>query len=518
MKHVVVIGLDGMSWDILEKLFSKGVMGNVDIFRKKGVYGELNSWVPPFTVPRWTSIATGVNPGKHGAYAFLMPTENYGTRLTRSRDVRYPRVYEICTMQNLNSVVINLPLSYPPVILKGIMISDWIYPRFEVFPETARNLVKDYAPYDPLWSKRDPTDYVKAMLKGLERRIGVIKKLISKTKWSLFFVVFSEPDFLLHKLYSDILSGEGLAEEAYKVFDLIDNFIGWVVKNVPRDSLILLLSDHGFARYKYVIHVNKVLRDASLIKFKIAQREAHSSERINKQGDRIFVPKFLYRVMVKVESVRKIASLLFHTLFGNKIFPSYERVLDPYSSRARMHTETHFGIYINSKDVFPRWLISEDKIEKTQDFIMNLLSNIRNPDTNESVFECIYVRKKIFRGPYVKKLPHVIFFPKKEYWIDCKLREKTIEKKCSINHSMTGIFAAIGKDVKRGIKLGQLSIFDITPSILHALNLPIPHDTDGRVLFEMFDENSQIKQRQVRKANYLKRWNVIYKTKRSQSV
>lgn len=95
MRRVVVIGLDGLSWNVLEELFSRGVMGNVDNFRKKGVYSQHASIIPPFTVPAWTSLTTGVNPGKHGAYAFLMPTENCGSRLVSSMDVRYPRVYKV---------------------------------------------------------------------------------------------------------------------------------------------------------------------------------------------------------------------------------------------------------------------------------------------------------------------------------------------------------------------------------------------------------------------------------------
>ena len=40
MRRVVVIGLDGLSWNVLEELFSRGVMSNVDAFRKKGVHGR----------------------------------------------------------------------------------------------------------------------------------------------------------------------------------------------------------------------------------------------------------------------------------------------------------------------------------------------------------------------------------------------------------------------------------------------------------------------------------------------
>ena len=513
MRRVVVIGLDGLSWNVLEELFSRGVMGNVDNFRKKGVYGELDSLIPPFTAPRWTSLSTGVNPGKHGAYAVLMPTEDYHPRLASSRDVRYPRVYEVCTMQGLNSVVINLPLSYPPVVLKGMMISDWLYPRYEVFPEKARDLAKDYAPYDPLWAKRDLADYVRTMFTGLERRLAVIRSLFLKTEWSLFFVVFSETDFLLHKMYDNILSGEGLSEEAYKVFNLIDSFIGWVVRNSPRDSLIFLVSDHGFTAYEHVVRVNKILQDAGLVKLKVVERKGQSQKELRTPKRKIYLPKFLYRWATRVEPVRKMLSSLFHALFGRSATPIYTTALDIPSSLALMHDMTHFGIYLNSKDIFRNGLIESKEVGNAVNFVKSLLINVKNPITGENVFERVYAKKELFQGPYVKRFPHVILLSREEYWVAGHTKGEIVEENRQVNHSLAGIFAVCGQDVRRGVELDKISILDIVPSILHFLELPIPHDTDGRVLLEIFNEDSQAKQGPVRKEDYLERWKVTRKAK-----
>ena len=44
-----------------------------------------------------------------------------------------------------------------------------------------------------------------------------------------------------------------------------------------------------------------------------------------------------------------------------------------------------------------------------------------------------------------------------------------------------------GPQVKKR-KLHKVRIYDITPTILYLLRLPIPPDVDGRVLFEAFED------------------------------
>lgn len=514
-KRVVIIGLDGLSWNVLEKLFGHGIMNNLKRCTEKGVHSELRSTIPPFTIPTWVSLCTGVNPGKHGAYSFLMPNEDYGFKLTNSKDVKYPRIYEIFTMKGLKSIVINVPLSYPPLIFKGLLISDWLYPKFRVVPSESWQLVKDYTPPDPLWSKRDPLDYIERIHINLRKRLKVIRNLFSKQHWDLFFVVFSETDFLLHKMYKDIVLGTGLAKEAYEIFDMIDNFIGESVRLMSRDVIIMLVSDHGFTEYSHVVHVNKFLRDRGFVKLKVIKHKVYLLEKRNTSKRRILhLPKALYAALNKIEITRKVLSFQLRNKFNRYITFTYKTTIDRPSSVAFLHCPDHFGVYINSSDVFQNWLLKNKEAEVIQNVTKKFLTNVKNPKTGESIFEKVYLREELFHGPYVKKFPHVIFLPKKNYWIGRKATGETIEKKNQANHSLRGIFVVIGKDVNQEVKLSKTSIFDIVPTILHYCGFSIPHDTDGKVLQEIFDERSEIKNKPVRMVNYLRKWRKIQASKR----
>jgi len=117
-KSIAVIGLDGMSWSILEALFDRGVMPFLKSLVHRGSFtATLKSTLPPSTCPAWTSIATGVNPGKHNVYSFLSISRGdlgFESKVVTARDVRYPRIHELVGMFKAKSLVINLPATYPP--------------------------------------------------------------------------------------------------------------------------------------------------------------------------------------------------------------------------------------------------------------------------------------------------------------------------------------------------------------------------------------------------------------------
>jgi predicted AlkP superfamily phosphohydrolase/phosphomutase len=62
---VLVIGLDGATFDLLTPWMEQGELPRLRALRDGGISGELLSVIPPLSPPAWTTAATGVNPGKH---------------------------------------------------------------------------------------------------------------------------------------------------------------------------------------------------------------------------------------------------------------------------------------------------------------------------------------------------------------------------------------------------------------------------------------------------------------------
>ena len=76
MTRVLVIGLDGATWDLINPLAYKGVLPTFKKLMENGVWGVLKSCIPPITIPAWACMMTGKNPGKIGTIHFLMRAED----------------------------------------------------------------------------------------------------------------------------------------------------------------------------------------------------------------------------------------------------------------------------------------------------------------------------------------------------------------------------------------------------------------------------------------------------------
>ena len=68
--RVIVIGLDGGTWDLLQPMMAQGWMPHLARLVQEGAHGPLRSTLPPLTAPAWSSFMTGLNPGRHGVFAF----------------------------------------------------------------------------------------------------------------------------------------------------------------------------------------------------------------------------------------------------------------------------------------------------------------------------------------------------------------------------------------------------------------------------------------------------------------
>ena len=128
---IMVIGLDGATFDLIKPWASEGKLPTFKKLLKNGIYANLESTVPYATVPAWPSFATGCNPGKHGFYDFFKEKENSYELTVEARPskvVKQPTLWEILSYYNKNVAVINVPGTYPPYKINGYMITGMLSP------------------------------------------------------------------------------------------------------------------------------------------------------------------------------------------------------------------------------------------------------------------------------------------------------------------------------------------------------------------------------------------------------
>lgn len=69
---VVILGIDAMDPNITEQLIKEGRLPNFSYLKEMGSYAHLATTIPSESVVAWTSFSTGLNPGGHGIFDFIM--------------------------------------------------------------------------------------------------------------------------------------------------------------------------------------------------------------------------------------------------------------------------------------------------------------------------------------------------------------------------------------------------------------------------------------------------------------
>ena len=81
-RRVMVVGLDCVPPRFAFDLY-RDLMPNLGSLMARGVYGPMRSCEPPITVPAWSAMFSGRDPGELGIYGFQQPIAGtYDKRLT----------------------------------------------------------------------------------------------------------------------------------------------------------------------------------------------------------------------------------------------------------------------------------------------------------------------------------------------------------------------------------------------------------------------------------------------------
>ena len=126
---VFVVGLDGGSFNLLQPWIEEGELPNIKDLMENGVCGEMKSTMPPMTAPAWNSIITGMNPGKHGVFDFMIRDRKTNRYLPVSSCIRQCNtIWDYVGRNRGKVVVLNIPTTYPPDPVQGVLISGWLTP------------------------------------------------------------------------------------------------------------------------------------------------------------------------------------------------------------------------------------------------------------------------------------------------------------------------------------------------------------------------------------------------------
>lgn len=451
MPKIVVIGFDGATWDIINPLIEQNKLPTFKTLIKESTWGYMESTVPPMTIPAWISMFSGLTPEQLGMFDFNKVTlkdNSIKMRLFNSTDYKGRLIWDFLSKKGIKSLVLNVPGTYPPFPIEGHLIGLDLTPLEHcTYPDNLEKILIEEFDLNTLKeSQKMLTRGEKYALKVIEaEEKKVLEILISfsqKNSYDIIFVRFGIPDHVSHHSLRD--------EKMESCHILMDVLLKKILQSIEYDYL-LLVSDHGLKKEDTIFFINTYLEKRGFPKRPLKLR----------------LYGYSLSLIFKIEKKLKMNLLPLVMELGTK----QENFFVHEKMKGR--ETTVFAYAAMPTNFCPLYSASHASRDKAISVLKNsgYIIDIHPVAGGNGLFALAESNYQISSG-----------FSRKE--IDSDLRWA---------HDMKGIFLAHGKDIKKGRT--TCTIYDIAPTLLHVMGLPIPDTFTGRIIDELFEEDSEIKKR-----------------------
>ena len=505
---LLVIGLDGASFNVLDPLIEKSQLPNIAKLIAGGTRAELETTFPPITAVAWSSFMTGKNPGKHGIFEFVRRDHHSKRELAVNASFRQGRaIWDLLGDAGKRVIVHNFPCTYPPREVNGLMIADFMTPkgrRDYTYPTSLLKEIEDqFGSYrlhlSQTYAQGNVEGVLDELFDELEYKAKVAEYLMTRYEWDAFFQYFWGTDRIQHELWHiiDAAHPRHDKEEArlyrdrvYGYFKRVDEIIGRLMElaaagNESKQPLTLISSDHGFGPvHKYCL-LNIWLLQQGFLKLK-GDAMTRAKRLMFSLG---ITPELAFKLVKKIpvglRPARGVSSQPGTSKLLEKVFLSFN---DVDWQRSVAFSKGNYGqIYVNLEGREPNGVVSKDQYETVRDQIIDRLHALADPLTGKPWVGQVFRREEIYNGPLVEDAPDIAFLPADMRHLPLGNADFTSNRfmvdafGISGCHRMNGVMIANGEAIKPGSTI-DAQIYDIAPTLLYLLNHGVPEDMDGHVL------------------------------------
>jgi predicted AlkP superfamily phosphohydrolase/phosphomutase len=500
-RKIFVLGLDGATFDVLKPLIDAGHLPNLAGLIEEGASGVLNSVFPPVTRPAWFCLATGLTPDSTSLFdhtAVLGP----GYRLSQASHISYRgrSVWDALSRAGKKVHILAYPWLYPAYPINGVMLSGMggVWEGKSVYPESFRSEARSILGEDPMlvvpYHDRKYEDaglFLRDMRRSLSQKVRLAESLITGRDWDLIWLVFSESDWLQHRLWHAFQPQAGQAgkgsEALSPLFDTgwreIDEAVGRLLGLLDGDTDVLVVSDHGFGPNSHVFKINAWLRERGYLREKstIQTSGALAGARIYRWLRGLGAKLRLARFDSLYQKGKTLAKNIGRDDVAGLIDLEKSQVFDPG------HTNPTAILYINQN------------IERRSPAFSSLMSDLERElgRLQETTGLEVTWRKPAEGGRWLGDkvlVPDFVVMMEDGGCVfdktDLKgplLLEQPYSSRHTGSHRTGGLFIFRSREKVSG-RVGDLSVADIVPTLLYAYQMPVPKRLPGRVVQEFFSE------------------------------
>jgi predicted AlkP superfamily phosphohydrolase/phosphomutase len=498
-RRALVIGSDGASPELIFRWAEAGVLPTFRKMLEHGTRAKLRSTIPPHSGPAWVSAITGKNPSKHGVFYFTTVNPRRAPpRIVSSDDIRTDTLFDVLGASGRSSVVVNVPITYPPWKIGGILVSGMFAPSERVVftypPEIGPKLVSEgyevefstWETWSEVASKRRLTKeeaeeelsrrrkaYFSRAIEIDNKNAEALLSLLKGREWDFAMVMLPGLDRIQHLLWQSNTPSEedavgaafGCSKYIVDAYRNLDGLVARITEAVGRDAWTIIMSDHGFGPAPRTFYVNRWLATEGFL--------TPAKKRGGKLGA-------LYE-----RGLIRTRSLLRRARTGRPLrgpdMPTFHGLL-PIGSLdlpgTKAYAPTPYGLVnINAS--------SDQDRRQIADAMTKRLEALVDPATGARVIIKVHSSGELYPGPFSDEASDLLLEPDPNYYVDNRVGGKEVLADSSrhpASHKPDGVLVLSGPDVREGFELERAHLFDVFPTVLRLLGVPLPMNLDGRPL------------------------------------
>jgi predicted AlkP superfamily phosphohydrolase/phosphomutase len=422
----------------MQRLIAEGKAPNAARLAEQGSLLRMDSVWPWVSSVAWSTMMTGVNPAKHGIYGFIDrdPT-TYKQFIPTSKHMKAKTLWETLGDAGKRVVVVNVPVTYPPREVNGILVGGFLSPTLDkaVYPPSYLPTLKSLGyilDADP-WKARESKDAaLQEVNAALDARIRTLFHLLDNEEWDYLHVHVMETDRLHHFLWQQMEQDHPIYAPAfYQFYQRIDDMLGQLEDRLDDNTTLMWMADHGFCTIKKEVYVNRWLMDRGWLKLRQVPPD-------RKQGLNAIDPSSVAysldpgRVVIRVQGREK------------------EGCVAPGAEYEALRNE-----------------ISAEALE------------LRDPEDGAPIFQAVFKREELYHGPYLDQAADLILAPYDGYDPKGPLYKETLTYKGDElvgMHTYDDAMLYVGGHT---IPANRFSVLAVMPTILDLMDVPHPVGLDG---------------------------------------
>jgi len=436
-KHVLVIGIDGTPFTFLKKHIEAGDFPTLKSLSEQGAFAQMDSVQPCISSVAWSTYMTGKNPGKHGIFGFVDRTPNpFRIIIPNSKNMTSETLWEILSRNGKRVIVINVPVTYPPRQVNGVLIGCFLSPDIQkaVYPPSLMPAIRarGYRIDVDAWQARtDKEAFLNNLYYTLNKRLEVSQYLMKEIDWDFFQLHIMETDRINHFFWEHYENEDPKWSPRFLDFyRRVDAVIGELLGMARDGDQVIILSDHGFCTVKKEVYLNQALEEKGFLVLKA--------------------------------DAKSVADMLPETraysLIPGRIFVNQEGREEKGTVEIGSHTE--------------------EILEELEEWLLTL----KDDGTGERIIKETIRGDKLYHGDQLPMAPDLMAIPYDGFDMKGNVKPGKLTFKGDLVGTHTFHDAAL---LVRGQQLSveRPQLMNLMPSILGILEVNTPKDVDGEPIF-----------------------------------